>query len=805
MGETVVLFVVFLLVISLRVQVRSQEELSKEGILCITQNQEKSALGRWLYCLEASSSINTKDAEADPLQIIEESATEQFIEHKEVEQLIEYKDVIEAENIFFGDGEGSKGILSLRSESVDDDGLIEITRVSDEDALLSWLKLNLAALALSRLLFGLVKKCSRRISYKDTSELRMMNMSEDYMKNVSEISKSVIVDDTTSKNHSGTANLNMLGSSLGSVVGAVFSEVLSKSCSSGSPVPTDKICAILECALKDLSSLVHEDDCCSRLVLDFITSFKTTYSTMYRIHQACASHGGHRLTDSNFKEDKSFANSNRENDCISAKSCVEVSHTQGMDIEDEAWRVKEELPHQDASTKSREEETKSRNVQAMDASSDLPKCSRPLAPPGELDTGAPGTSTFDDYGLEPNMESAMRPMKMESRNILSYVGGDNALEETMICASAELTDKLVMHMDYEVDDASSVCEEPPSIMPSNVLGRLNTSPLVDQTYSSGPSEFQKVFLKFYERHVQAQEQHNHYKYIKLRHLEKQQNLDEEKIQLAAAANGLMRENIHLGRSKASFKKSTILEQQAKAAHMSFCSTCADELAAGLCVMLTTLVYSVRMYSIALLNDLVSMCQPAMKEPRRSAGFHIDWFYNFLDTLAGKLQAVVCHFTVTGRIVVGSLIVGIVTHSLLRRSVTNSSQAMPATILIIVLGGVCGFVGKVSVDSLGGSGTRWWVVWGMFCLLHALINCFTPTVYRLLHGSSTRPKSRFGPPFWIRRLAFHSTLVLVLPLLAGLLPFGTLSCVMNDLFVTLVQCLGGIYASVCELAVFTFYK
>ncbi|MCO5553416.1 hypothetical protein L7F22_006937 [Adiantum nelumboides] len=495
------------------------------------------------------------------------------------------------------------------------------------------------------------------------------------------------------------------------------------------------------------------------------------------------SYGGPGVQDSSRDEDNksSIVKSNGE-DCTIAKSRV-CCHSKRADLEDIAWQVKEELPLEDVHAKSKQAGRKSSSVLAVDALPELANCSRPL----EHDGGGPTGSAFNDHGLESTVETEM--------HIPSYVGIDDSFEETLLCASTELTDNFVTHADYEVEDASSVCEEPRSIMQSNAVGRL-IHPLVGHSYVSSPSEFQTVFLRFYERHVQAQEQHNKFKHMKLQQLVKQQNLDEEKVQLASAANELMRENINLDRSKACFKENRVLEQQIKAAHANFCTTCADELAAGLCVMLATLVYSVRMYSVALLNDLVSMCQPAVKESRRSMGIHIDWFYNSLDSFAGRLQAIVCQLTVTGRILIGSILVGVVAQSLLRRSVTNSSQAMPATILIIVLGGLCGFIGKVSVDSLGGSGNRWWIVWGTFCLLHALVNCFTPSIYRLLHGSPTRPKFKLGPPFWLRRLAFHSTLVLFLPVLAGLLPFGTFSCVVNDLFFTLIENLGGVFASVC---------
>ncbi|KAI5068246.1 hypothetical protein GOP47_0016591 [Adiantum capillus-veneris] len=768
----------------------------------VGQNEEKTALDRWLHCLQISFSSNAQDAEADPFQIGDELSPERFIEPLDVElteskdilvankwvlvegeentgsskhfielkevELSESKDILVANTHVFGEGEGNKGALVLDKQIAKDQAQIETARFQEEDILLSWLKLNFTILAVCRLLFGLFKRCNWKMEFSEPS---MMSLPEDSLEAVPEISKSIIVDNSPSTNHSATANLRMLGSSLGSAIGAVFSEVLLKSCSSGSPVPADKICMILESALKDLTLQVQEDDCCSKLIGDFIAYFKSTYTTMYRIHQACASYGGPGVTDSYLNEvNKSSIVKSTCEDCRSAKSCMEENHIERMDFDDNTWQVKEELSFGNGSGKNKQISMKSSTVLAVNAMPESSECLRSLAKPGECDLAA---SAFDDDVVESNMKTEM--------HIPSCGRIDDPFEETLLCASAELTDEIVTHLDYEVEDASSVCEEPSSMMQSNAVGRLNT-PLVGHSHVSRPSEYQKVFLRFYGRHVQAQEQHNKFKYMKLQRLAKQQTLDEEKIQLASAANGLMRENIDLGRSKASFKENRVLDQQTKDAHAKLCTTCADELAAGLCVMLTTLVYSVRMYSFTLLNDLVSMCQPAGKEPRRSVGIHIDWFYNSLDSVAGRLQAIVCQLTVTGRILVGSILVGIVAQSLLRRSVTNSSQAMPATILIIVLGGVCGFIGKVSVDSLGGSGARW-----------------------LLHGSPSGVKSKIGPPFWLRRLAFHSTLVLFLPILAGLLPFGTFSCVVNDLLFTSIESLGGIVASISGWAALSIQK
>ena len=178
---------------------------------------------------------------------------------------------------------------------------------------------------------------------------------------------------------------------------------------------------------------------------------------------------------------------------------------------------------------------------------------------------------------------------------------------------------------------------------------------------------------------------------------------------------------------------------------------------------------------------------------------MDWLYNSIDSLVGKLQSFVCHITVAGRILIGSIVVAFVAASLLRRSVTSSSQRMPATILIIVLGVICGFAGKLSVDSLGGNGMKWLVMWELFCVLHALANCYAPFFYHLLHGSpSMARKRRMGIPFWFRRLFFHFLMVLILPILAGQLPFGSFRHVMNELVASSIQGFSVLFSSLSEL-------
>lgn len=333
--------------------------------------------------------------------------------------------------------------------------------------------------------------------------------------------------------------------------------------------------------------------------------------------------------------------------------------------------------------------------------------------------------------------------------------------------------------DVQCDDEDGSITQEHSEIVELTGGMLDSAVMTGPTHGATQFAWQKAFLHVFEKSVHAQEQHNYIKSVELAHLLGRLSLKEEQLQLASVSNELMKENIELSRSKAGFKESKVIEERLNAAHVHFSRTCADELVAGLFVMLVSLSYGVRRYSFARLFDLVSTCQPSFKEPRQSSWLHIDWFYNSLNSLAGQLQAFTCQVTVAGRILVGLAIVAIVASSLLRQSVTSCSQSMPATIIIIVLGGVCGFAGKMSVDSLGGNGIRWLIVWEMFCALHALATCFTPFVFKIINGSPSSKKATFQIPFWFRRFAFHFILVLVLPVMAGQLPFVSMSTVMKD--------------------------
>ncbi|CAM6068633.1 unnamed protein product, partial [Sphagnum tenellum] len=286
---------------------------------------------------------------------------------------------------------------------------------------------------------------------------------------------------------------------------------------------------------------------------------------------------------------------------------------------------------------------------------------------------------------------------------------------------------------------------------------------------------QQEFLHWYKKSLAEKQQSNYLKTLKLAYQFKRLNLDEEHLHLRSESNLLMRENVSLSREKAEFREMEIQDRKLAVAYDLLSRTCADELVAGLIVMLCALLYGGWNYSYARLVDVISHCQPAIFEPSHSMIPGFNRIFDSLNLMSAQMQMLFCNLTVAARMFLGLGIISMVAATLLRKSVTSSSQAMPATILLIILGGLCGVAGKFAVDSMGGSGYHWLLVWESLCVIHASTTCFTPYLYWLLNGAPqhTLDKRRqyylLNP--WVRGLLFHGCLVLVLPAMAGLLPFA----------------------------------
>ncbi|CAM6008162.1 unnamed protein product [Sphagnum balticum] len=307
---------------------------------------------------------------------------------------------------------------------------------------------------------------------------------------------------------------------------------------------------------------------------------------------------------------------------------------------------------------------------------------------------------------------------------------------------------------------------------------------------------QQEFLHWYKKSLAEKQQSNYLKTLELAYQFKRLNLDEEHLHLRSESNLLMRENVSLSREKAEFREMEIQDRKLAVAYDLLSQTCADELVAGLFVMLCALLYGGWNYSYARLVDVISHCQPAVFGPSHSMIPGFNRIVDSLNLMSAQMQMLFCNLTVAVRMFLGLGIISMVAATLLRKSVTSSSQAMPATILLIILGGLCGVAGKFAVDSMGGSGYHWLLVWESLCVIHASTTCFTPYLYWLLNGAPQHTLDKQQQYYlvnpWVRHLLFHGCLVLVLPAMAGLLPFAPFREVLRTILST---CLTIVYTPV----------
>lgn len=135
----------------------------------------------------------------------------------------------------------------------------------------------------------------------------------------------------------------------------------------------------------------------------------------------------------------------------------------------------------------------------------------------------------------------------------------------------------------------------------------------------------------------------------------------------------------------------------------------------------------------------------------------------------------CKVEVVSRMLFGVLMILAIAFLLLQRSAT-AKQIMPVTFIILLLGIMCGFFGKLCVDTLGGSGYHWLIYWETLCMLHFFSNVCTSALFFILHGPidvSQGTKGNTIFPYWIRRVVFYCTSFLFLPLFCGLTPFASI--------------------------------
>ncbi|KAK2419234.1 protein CPR-5 [Trifolium repens] len=277
-------------------------------------------------------------------------------------------------------------------------------------------------------------------------------------------------------------------------------------------------------------------------------------------------------------------------------------------------------------------------------------------------------------------------------------------------------------------------------------------------------------ISTFEKSIVEQCRSNDLKTVELGIAMKKMKLKETELALRYDLNDLQRSKLAVEVSKTSFKAEKFKTQLEDTRYGELNKKCIDCLIAGLFIMSSSLFYGAYVYNFERINEAAESCAPPEEE---SSSW---WTPKSVTWFNSSMHVFLCQVRVVSRMVFGFLMIIIVAYLLFQRSTTLSSQTMPVTFIVLMLGIGCGYCGMLCIDTLGGSGYIWLLYWEILCLVHFLSICWTSALYTILHGPITTlqtMKRNTILRYWIRRVLFYAVLLVVLPLCCGLMPFASL--------------------------------
>ncbi|KAG9451136.1 hypothetical protein H6P81_011101 [Aristolochia fimbriata] len=371
--------------------------------------------------------------------------------------------------------------------------------------------------------------------------------------------------------------------------------------------------------------------------------------------------------------------------------------------------------------------------------------------------------------FEESFDSTLKTFKLITETSL-YEGKTNnensTIEEPLNSPAAP---DLAMSGSHKPCDCSEEIEETrssDSILNQLVLtGETNQHHSCSSLVASGSGYGQSI-LGTWEKSIMEQTRSNDLKAVEIALNMQRLRLKQSQLDVSFAANYLEKCKLAMGISKASFKEEKLKTQMQEKRFADLVKNCIDCLVAGLLIMSTCLCYGASIHSYELLKEVTESCSYA---PKRSAW----WTPNPFGSFTASFHLIKCHIVVLSRIMFGLLMILALAYALLQRW-ASSGQTMPITFILLLLGVVCGFAGKICVDTLGASGFWWLFYWEVLCLLHFSANVCTPVLFQILHGPISVRREGEGKvwiPYRFRRVIFYS-LLFVVPVLCGLMPFAS---------------------------------
>ncbi|KAJ4897233.1 Protein CPR-5 [Raphanus sativus] len=356
-------------------------------------------------------------------------------------------------------------------------------------------------------------------------------------------------------------------------------------------------------------------------------------------------------------------------------------------------------------------------------------------------------------------ESASSPHQLDSNNNVASCDLDRSTTDG--CSDSDLSAK-------ETSSATSAAYE--AIQGSSMMNEivLHEEPRRRQQLSRDVSRSSSAMpLTTFEKALEEQARANDLKSMEIGLTMRKLRLKETELALSYESNNLGKSKLEMNASKAAFRAEKFKTEQEDSRKADTVNKIMDWLVLSVFTMLATMLYGAYIFSQQRIMEAASICEPS--EEKTSSW----WVPKQVSSFNAEFNILLCRVRVWVQSFFGVLMILVITYFIIQRSSgTTAKQTMPVTFIVIFLGIVCGLPGKFCVDTLGGDGKLWLLLWEAFCVLQFVANVFTLAFYRLMYGPVGGRCDNTMVPYWARRSVFFVVVVLALPVMNGLLPFAT---------------------------------
>ncbi|CAI5521626.1 unnamed protein product [Closterium sp. Naga37s-1] len=240
------------------------------------------------------------------------------------------------------------------------------------------------------------------------------------------------------------------------------------------------------------------------------------------------------------------------------------------------------------------------------------------------------------------------------------------------------------------------------------------------------------------RYVTALEERNRLSAAKLSQSALSVSLHAQHLAATDRSNHLMAQKVELSKGEKARREQEGRERRGREELAGFARACADELVAGLLVMLVVIGMTGWRFAGERLAAGVAACQ-VRHDPALDASSFLGVSFSRPDrSLVTWLRLIGCKLTVAGQMLLAFLVASATTYIMLLNNVAaatgaGSAHSRPATTIVLCLGCVCGYFGFYAVRLAGGDALVWLLCWEGLCVLHAVVAWRKEQLFRVLYG------------------------------------------------------------------------